>query len=53
VLAISQSGETADTLAAGREAKSRGSKLVAICNVICPRVGPEIGVALAKSVTVE
>jgi glucosamine--fructose-6-phosphate aminotransferase (isomerizing) len=63
VLAISQSGETADTLAAGREAKSRGSKLVAICNVagssisrdadavIYTRVGPEIGVASTKAFT--
>src|SRR4029077_14676223 len=60
---ISQSGETADTLAAQREAKSKGSKTVAICNVvgsmipreasgtIYPHAGPEIGVASTKAFT--
>src|SRR5208283_1522597 len=54
---ISQSGETADTLAAQREAKQKGSKTLAICNVVGSMVtreaagailthaGPEIGVA--------
>jgi glucosamine--fructose-6-phosphate aminotransferase (isomerizing) len=62
-LAISQSGETADTLAALREARSRGSKSVAICNVaesslgreadgvIHTRAGPEVGVASTKTFT--
>jgi glucosamine--fructose-6-phosphate aminotransferase (isomerizing) len=60
---ISQSGETADTLAAQREAKSKGSKTLAICNVIGSMVtreadgilythaGPEIGVASTKAFT--
>jgi len=60
---ISQSGETADTIAAQREAKSKGSKTLAICNVIgsmIPReasgtllthAGPEIGVASTKAFT--
>jgi glucosamine--fructose-6-phosphate aminotransferase (isomerizing) len=60
---VSQSGETADTLAAQREAKSKGSKTVAICNVVgsmIPReasgtiythAGPEIGVASTKAFT--
>ena len=60
---ISQSGETADTIAAQREAKSKGSKTVAICNVVgsmIPReasgtiythAGPEIGVASTKAFT--
>ncbi len=60
---ISQSGETADTLAAQREAKQRGSKTVAICNVVGSMVtreaagtiythaGPEIGVASTKAFT--
>ena len=62
-VAISQSGETADTLGALRHAKDRGSKSVAICNVVgssasreadgvlYTRVGPEIGVASTKSFT--
>jgi glucosamine--fructose-6-phosphate aminotransferase (isomerizing) len=62
-LAISQSGETADTLGALRRARECGSKSVAICNVvgsslsreadavIYTRVGPEIGVASTKSFT--
>ena len=63
VIAISQSGETADTLAAVREARRYGSKLVAICNVldssltrevdgvIYTHAGPEIGVASTKAFT--
>src|SRR5246127_2833559 len=60
---ISQSGETADTLAAQREAKQKGSKTLAICNVygsmitreaagtILTHAGPEIGVASTKAFT--
>ncbi len=60
---ISQSGETADTLAAQREAKAKGSKTLAICNVvgsmitreaagtIITHAGPEIGVASTKAFT--
>lgn len=63
VIAISQSGETADTLAAVELAKSRGAFIYGICNAICssiPRatdtgsyihVGPEIGVASTKAFT--
>ena len=63
VICISQSGETADTLAAQREAKQRGSKTLAICNVvgsmitreaagtILTHAGPEIGVASTKAFT--
>ncbi|MGD0199430.1 MAG: glutamine--fructose-6-phosphate transaminase (isomerizing) [Bryobacteraceae bacterium] len=62
---ISQSGETADTLAAQREAKQKGSKTIAICNVIGSMVtreaagtilthaGPEIGVASTKAFTAQ
>ncbi len=62
-IVISQSGETADTLAAQREAKQRGSKTLAICNVIGSMItreaagsllthaGPEIGVASTKAFT--
>ncbi|HVA95322.1 MAG TPA: glutamine--fructose-6-phosphate transaminase (isomerizing) [Candidatus Dormibacteraeota bacterium] len=62
-ICISQSGETADTLAAQREAKSKGSKTLAICNVfgsmitreaagtILTHAGPEIGVASTKAFT--
>jgi len=58
---ISQSGETADTLAAQREAKSKGSPTLSICNVmgsmitreasgtILTHAGPEIGVASTKA----
>jgi glucosamine--fructose-6-phosphate aminotransferase (isomerizing) len=58
---ISQSGETADTLAALREGKGRGAKNVAICNVVDSSIaresngviythaGPEIGVASTKA----
>ena len=62
VIAITQSGETADTLAAIREAGSRGSQKLGVVNVLgssitreCPciytRAGPEIGVAATKSFT--
>jgi glutamine---fructose-6-phosphate transaminase (isomerizing) len=62
-ICISQSGETADTLAAQREAKGKGSKTLAICNVhgsmitreaagtILTHAGPEIGVASTKAFT--
>jgi glutamine---fructose-6-phosphate transaminase (isomerizing) len=62
-LVVSQSGETADTLAAQREAKSKGSKTLAICNVVGSMItreasgtiythaGPEIGVASTKAFT--
>jgi len=62
---ISQSGETADTLAALREAKGKGGRTVAICNVVessiareCDGVvythaGPEIGVASTKAFTTQ
>jgi glucosamine--fructose-6-phosphate aminotransferase (isomerizing) len=61
LILISQSGETADTLAAMREARSRGAKSVAICNVVDSSIareadgviythaGPEIGVASTKA----
>ena len=60
---ISQSGETADTLAAQRESKQKGSKTLAICNVVGSAItreaagtllthaGPEIGVASTKAFT--
>src|SRR6185369_6978411 len=63
VLAITQSGETADTLASLRETKRRGHKVLAICNVVGSTVareadggiylhaGPEIGVASTKAFT--
>ena len=62
-IAISQSGETADTLAAAREAKKRGARVLAIVNVIgstlaresdgviYTRCGPEISVASTKAFT--
>jgi len=65
VIAISQSGETADTLAAMREAKHKGAKLLSICNVVgstiareadCGiylHIGPEIGVASTKAFTAQ
>jgi len=64
-LAISQSGETADTLAALREAKKLGAKTLSICNVrgstisresdytIFTHAGPEIGVASTKAFTTQ
>ena len=60
---ITQSGETADTLAALREATRQGARSIAICNVvgsmatretdgtICTHAGPEIGVASTKTFT--
>ncbi len=63
VIAISQSGETADTLAAIKLARGRGAKVLGICNVVgssIPRetdagvythAGPEIGVASTKAFT--
>jgi glucosamine--fructose-6-phosphate aminotransferase (isomerizing) len=62
-IVISQSGETADTIAAQREAKLKGSKTLAICNVVGSMItreaagtlithaGPEIGVASTKAFT--
>jgi glucosamine--fructose-6-phosphate aminotransferase (isomerizing) len=62
---ITQSGETADTIAAQREAKSKGSKTLAICNVVGAMIareaagtiythaGPEIGVASTKAFTAQ
>ena len=62
-ICISQSGETADTIAAQREAKQKGSPTLAICNVmgsmitreaagtILTHAGPEIGVASTKAFT--
>ncbi|HET9870516.1 MAG TPA: glutamine--fructose-6-phosphate transaminase (isomerizing) [bacterium] len=62
---ITQSGETVDTLVALREAKARGAKVVAICNVmgssatreadavLLTRAGPEIGVASTKAFTTQ
>ncbi|NMC74451.1 MAG: glutamine--fructose-6-phosphate transaminase (isomerizing) [Geobacteraceae bacterium] len=61
VILISQSGETADTLAALREGKARGARNIAICNVVDSSIaresngviythaGPEIGVASTKA----
>ena len=63
VVAISQSGETADTLAAVREAKQKGALVAGICNVVGSTIareagrgvylhaGPEIGVASTKAFT--
>ena len=63
VIGISQSGETADTLAALRLAKEKGAKVLAICNVVgatmtreaqgtlYTHAGPEIGVASTKAFT--
>lgn len=42
-IAVSQSGETADTLAALREAKRRGAKVIAICNVVGSTIAREVG----------
>ncbi|MCG8422829.1 MAG: glutamine--fructose-6-phosphate transaminase (isomerizing) [Proteobacteria bacterium] len=65
VVAISQSGETADTMAAIREAKDKGATILAISNVLdssIPRLshhafythaGPEIGVASTKAFTTQ
>ncbi|CDR34168.1 glutamine--fructose-6-phosphate transaminase (isomerizing) [Criblamydia sequanensis] len=63
VIAISQSGETADTLAAVRELKAKGAKVLALCNVqgsslaresdytIFLNAGPEVGVCSTKAFT--
>jgi len=65
VIVISQSGETADTLAALREAKLRGALVMGICNVVGSSIarethcgvythaGPEIGVASTKAFTAQ
>jgi glucosamine--fructose-6-phosphate aminotransferase (isomerizing) len=64
-VAISQSGETADTLAAAQMAKQKGAKVLAVCNVqgssltrlahatLYTRAGPEIGVASTKAFTTQ
>jgi glucosamine--fructose-6-phosphate aminotransferase (isomerizing) len=64
-VAISQSGETLDTLCALREAKARGARTVALCNVVgsamtreadltvLTNAGPEIGVASTKAFTTQ
>jgi glutamine---fructose-6-phosphate transaminase (isomerizing) len=64
-VAVSQSGETADTLAALREAKKHGAKAVSVCNVVGSTIsresdgviytyaGPEIGVASTKAYTAQ
>jgi glucosamine--fructose-6-phosphate aminotransferase (isomerizing) len=63
VLAVTQSGETADTLAALREAKRKGHRALAVCNVVGSTIareadggiylhaGPEVGVASTKAFT--
>jgi len=63
VIAISQSGETADTLAAVRELKNKGAHIIGVCNVqgsslareadscLFLRAGPEIGVCSTKAFT--
>jgi glutamine---fructose-6-phosphate transaminase (isomerizing) len=65
LIAITQSGETADTLAAMREAKTRGATVVTVCNVVgstasrdadgvvYTHAGPEIGVASTKAFTTQ
>jgi len=65
VIAISQSGETADTLAALKLAKSKGATILGICNVVGSTIaretdagiythaGPEIGVASTKAFTAQ
>jgi glucosamine--fructose-6-phosphate aminotransferase (isomerizing) len=65
VVPVSQSGETADTLAALREAKARGARVLSICNVqdasiareshdvFYTHAGPEIGVASTKAFTAQ
>jgi glucosamine--fructose-6-phosphate aminotransferase (isomerizing) len=64
-VAISQSGETADTLAGMREAKGKGATTVSVCNVVASTIaresdgviythaGPEIGVASTKAFTTQ
>ena len=65
VIPVSQSGETADTLAALREGKAQGARVLAICNVrdatiareshdvLYTHAGPEIGVASTKAFTTQ
>ncbi len=65
LLVISQSGETADTIAAMREVKERGGRVLSICNVqgsmitreadgtLLTHAGPEIGVASTKAFTAQ
>ncbi|HXG59015.1 MAG TPA: glutamine--fructose-6-phosphate transaminase (isomerizing) [Thermoanaerobaculia bacterium] len=65
VIGVTQSGETADTLAGMQEAKAKGARLIAICNVIgaaatrladgviYTNAGPEIGVASTKAFTTQ
>jgi glucosamine--fructose-6-phosphate aminotransferase (isomerizing) len=65
VVPVSQSGETADTLAALRESKAAGARVVSICNVrdatiareshdvLYTHAGPEIGVASTKAFTTQ
>jgi glucosamine--fructose-6-phosphate aminotransferase (isomerizing) len=65
VIAVSQSGETADTLAALQSAKEKGATVLSICNVVestiprasdlslYTRAGPEIGVASTKAFTTQ
>jgi len=65
LITVSQSGETADTLAALKEGKAKGARLLSICNVmdsslvresdgvIYTRAGPEIGVASTKAFTTQ
>lgn len=65
IIAVSQSGETADTLAAVRECRAKGAKVVSICNVVGSSLtrdsdgvlyihaGPEIGVASTKAYTAQ
>ncbi len=63
VIAMSQSGETADTIAAVRELRAKGAKILSVCNVhgstltreadgcLYLRAGPEIGVCSTKAFT--
>lgn len=65
IVSVSQSGETADTLAAVRDARARGAKAITICNavgsslvresdgVLYTHAGPEIGVASTKAYTAQ
>jgi glucosamine--fructose-6-phosphate aminotransferase (isomerizing) len=65
VIPVSQSGETADTLAALREGKAQGSRVLSVCNVrdatiareshdvLYTHAGPEIGVASTKAFTTQ
>jgi glutamine---fructose-6-phosphate transaminase (isomerizing) len=65
IIAISQSGETADTLAAIELAKSKGATIIGVCNVVGSSIarathagsythaGPEIGVASTKAFTAQ